>query len=394
MDVREHLTVAQCLPVDRSQATLIGRVWSPAVAGPTVALVRDDALYDLSRLATTVRDLLELDDPVTAIRNIESLPRIGDLAAILANSSERDRDVHAPWLLAPCDLQAIKASGVTFVSSMLERVIEEQARGDAAKAEGVRRSIVAVIGDNLSAVRPGSPDAARLKDVLIEQRVWSQYLEVGIGPDAEIFTKSQPMSAVGLGADVGLHPKSTWNNPEPEIVVAVNARGDTVGATLGNDVNLRDFEGRSALLLGKAKDNNASCAIGPLIRLFDDSFSIEDVRRCDLAMRVEGPDGFVLDGTSAMNKISRDPLDLVSQAIGPNHQYPDGLMLFLGTMFAPTKDRMAPGEGFTHVIGDIVTISTPLLGALVNRVDHADKIAPWTFGTGALMRNLAKRGLL
>jgi fumarylacetoacetate (FAA) hydrolase family protein len=394
MDVKERLTIAKCLPVDRSQATLIGRVWSPAVAGPIVALVRDDALYDLSQLAPTVRDLLEQDDPVTAIRNVESLPRIGDLAAILANSSERDRDVHAPRLLAPCDLQAIKASGVTFVSSMLERVIEEQARGDPAKAESVRRSIVAVIGDNLSAVRPGSPDAARLKEVLIEQHVWSQYLEVGIGPDAEIFTKSQPMSAVGLGADIGLHPKSTWNNPEPEIVLAVNGRGDTVGATLGNDVNLRDFEGRSALLLGKAKDNNGSCAIGPLIRLFDENFGIDDVRRCELAMRVDGPDSFVLDGASPMDKISRDPLDLVSQAIGPNHQYPDGLMLFMGTMFAPTKDRMAPGEGFTHVIGDIVTVSTPLLGALVNRVDHADKIAPWTFGTGALMRNLAKRGLL
>ena len=392
--MRERLTIAQCLPVDRSQATLIGRVWSPAVAGPIVALVRDDVLCDLSHLAPTVRDLLDLDDPIMAIRNIGSLPRIGDLAAILANSSERDRDVHSPWLLAPCDLQAIKASGVTFVSSMLERVIEEQARGDPAKAEAVRRSIVAVIGDNLSAVRPGSPDAARLKEVLIEQRAWSQYLEVGIGPDAEIFTKSQPMSAVGLGADIGLHPKSTWNNPEPEIVLAVSSSGRTVGATLGNDVNLRDFEGRSALLLGKAKDNNASCAIGPLIRLFDESFGIDDVRQCELAMRVDGPDGFVLDGSSPMNKISRDPLDLVSQAIGPNHQYPDGLMLFLGTMFAPTKDRLAPGEGFTHVLADIVTVTTPLLGALVNRVDHADKVAPWTFGTAALMRNLAKRGLL
>jgi fumarylacetoacetate (FAA) hydrolase family protein len=277
---------------------------------------------------------------------------------------------------------------------MLERVIEEQARGDPGKAEVVRRSIVAVIGDNLSAVRPGSPDALRLKDVLIKQHAWSQYLEVGIGPDAEIFSKAQPMSAVGLGADIGVHPKSMWNNPEPEIVLAVNSAGRTVGATLGNDVNLRDFEGRSALLLGKAKDNNASCAIGPLIRLFDESFCIDDVRQCELAMRVDGPDGFVLDGSSAMNKISRDPLDLVSAAIGASHQYPDGLMLFLGTMFAPTKDRLAAGEGFTHVVGDVVTIATPSLGALINRVDHADRIAPWTFGTAALMRNLAKRGLL
>ena len=392
--MRERLTLEHCLPADRAQATLIGRVWSPEVDGPVLALVRGDVLVDLSRIAPTAQGLLELDDPVRAVRGARDLPRIGDLSTVLANSSERERDGTAPWLLAPCDLQAIKASGVTFVSSMLERVIEEQARGDPAKAEAVRRSIVAVIGDNLSSVKPGSPEAARLKDVLIEQRVWSQYLEVGIGPDAEIFTKSQPMSAIGVGGDIGLHPKSEWNNPEPEIVLAVNSRGRTVGATLGNDVNLRDFEGRSALLLGKAKDNNASCAIGPFIRLFDERFGIDDVRQCELSMRVDGPDGFVLDGASSMARISRDPLDLVSHAIGPNHQYPDGLVLFLGTMFSPTKDRLAPGEGFTHVVGDIVTVTTPSLGALVNRVDHADKIAPWTFGTAALMRNLAARGVL
>jgi fumarylacetoacetate (FAA) hydrolase family protein len=297
-------------------------------------------------------------------------------------------------LLAPCDLQAIKASGVTFVSSMLERVIEEQARGDPAKAESIRKAIVGVIGDDLASVRPGSPEAARLKDVLIAQGAWSQYLEVGIGPDAEIFTKSQPMSAVGIGAEIGIHPKSEWNNPEPEIVLAVNSRGQAVGATLGNDVNLRDFEGRSALLLGKSKDNNASCAIGPFVRLFDDDFTLDDVRRCELALRVDGPDGFMLDGSSSMSMISRDPLDLVGQAIGANHQYPDGFMLFLGTMFAPTKDRHGPGKGFTHVLGDIVTIATPHLGALVNRVNRSDRIAPWTFGTRALAENLARRGLL
>ena len=392
--MKKRLTLAECLPVDRAHATLLGRVWSPAVAGPVLAILRDDVLFDLSRVAPTAQGLLEMDDPVRAIRAAGALPRIAELSRVLANSSERERDGEMPWLLAPCDLQAIKASGVTFVSSMLERVIEEQARGNPAKAEAVRRSIVAVIGDNLSSVKPGSPEAARLKAVLIGQRVWSQYLEVGIGPDAEIFTKSQPMSAIGLGGDIGLHPKSEWNNPEPEIVLAVNSRGRTVGATLGNDVNLRDFEGRSALLLGKAKDNNGSCAIGPFIRLFDERFGIDDVRRCELSMRVEGPEGFVLDGASSMARISRDPLNLVSHAIGPNHQYPDGLVLFLGTMFAPTKDRFAPGEGFTHVVGDIVTVTTPSLGALINRVDHADKIAPWTFGTAALMRNLAARGLL
>src|SRR5262249_36517204 len=228
-------------------------------------------------------------------------------------------------------------------------------------------------------------------DVLIAQKMWSQYLEVGIGPDAEIFTKSQPMWGVGIGAEIGIHPKSEWNNPEPEIVLAVNSRGKTVGATLGNDVNLRDFEGRSALLLGKAKDNNASCAIGPFVRLFDEHFTVDDVRGCELAMRVDGPDGFALTGSSAMAMISRDPLDLVGQAIGPNHQYPDGLMLFLGTMFAPTKARLAPGQGFTHVVGDVVTVATPLLGALVNLVNRSDRIDKWTFGTRALLESLARR---
>jgi fumarylacetoacetate (FAA) hydrolase family protein len=283
---------------------------------------------------------------------------------------------------------------VTFVASMIERVIEEQARGDPALAESVRREVVAVIGDDLSKVRPGSPDAMRLKQVLVARKLWSQYLEVGIGPDAEIFTKSQPMSAVGTGAEIGIHPASEWNNPEPEIVLVVNSRGETVGATLGNDVNLRDFEGRSALLLGKAKDNNASCAIGPFVRLFDAHFGLAEVRQAQLAMEVVGPEGFELAGSSNISMISRDPLDLVEHAIGPNHQYPDGLVLFLGTMFAPTKDRHGPGLGFTHVVGDLVAISTPTLGTLVNRVNTSDRIEPWRYGAGALMRDLARRGLL
>jgi fumarylacetoacetate (FAA) hydrolase family protein len=277
---------------------------------------------------------------------------------------------------------------------MLERVIEEQARGDASRAEAVRQAVVAVIGDNLSAVKPGSTEALRLKEVLIAQGAWSQYLEVGIGVDAEIFTKSQPMSSVGTGAEIGIHPASAWNNPEPEIVLAVNSRGQTVGASLGNDVNLRDFEGRSALLLGKAKDNTASCAIGPFIRLFDAHFRIDDVRQCDLAMRVTGPEGFVMEGSSSIGMISRDPLDLVAQAIGANHQYPDGFMLFLGTMFAPTQDRHGPGQGFTHVVGDVVTVATPRLGTLCNRVNTSDRVPPWTYGAAALMRDLARRQLL
>jgi fumarylacetoacetate (FAA) hydrolase family protein len=392
--VQLALDPKRCLPEDGARAILVGRAWIPAYDGPAVVAVRGDALVDLSRIAATTSLLLERDDAAAAIRAARDVETVATLAEALANSDPRTRDPAKPWLLAPCDLQAIKAAGVTFVASMLERVIEEQARGDPAKAASVRRAIVDVIGDDLRRVRPGSPEALRLKDVLVAQGAWSQYLEVGIGPDAEIFTKSQPMSAVGAGAEVGIHPKSAWNNPEPEIVLAVDSSGRAVGATLGNDVNLRDFEGRSALLLGKAKDNNASCAIGPFIRLFDADFTIDDVRSARIAMRIEGADGFVLDGESSIAEISRDPLDLVAQAIGANHQYPDGMMLFLGTMFAPTKDRFAPGQGFTHAVGDVVTIATPSLGALTNRVAHADAIAPWTFGAGALMRNLARRGLL
>ena len=392
--MQARLTVDHCLPRDLDRAHLIARVFVPELDGPIVARVTREGVIDLSRIAPTTSMLFELDDPVSAIDELPSVRPIAALDIVLRQSDPRARNAGGTHFLAPCDLQALKASGVTFVSSMLERVIEEQARGDPARAEGVRRAIVSVIGENLRAVKPGSSEAAKLKEVLVAQGVWSQYLEVGIGPDAEIFTKAQPMSAVGLGADIGIHPQSAWNNPEPEIVLAVNGRGRTVGATLGNDVNLRDFEGRSALLLGKAKDNNASCAIGPFIRLFDDRFTIDDVRKAHLTLHIEGDDGFVLDGESSMSQISRDPLDLVSHAIGPNHQYPDGLMLFLGTMFAPTKDRHGPGQGFTHDLGDIVTIATPTLGALVNRVQRSDRIAPWTFGAGALMRNLAKRGLL
>ncbi|WP_395687018.1 fumarylacetoacetate hydrolase family protein [Caenimonas koreensis] len=386
------LDLAATLPVDSQHALLVGRV-HVAGLGAVLVQVRADGVYDISSLAATCSDLLELRDLASALRSHTGV-KLGDTQDILANSAHNALDLSAPYFLAPCDLQAIKAAGVTFVSSMLERVIEEQARGDAAKAEGVRQAVVAVIGENLSAVKPGSPEAMQLKAVLIAQGVWSQYLEVGIGPDAEIFTKSQPMSAVGTGAEIGIHPESSWNNPEPEIVLAVNSRGEVQGATLGNDVNLRDFEGRSALLLGKAKDNNASCAIGPFIRIFDEHFTMDDVRQCDLAMQVRGTDGFVMEGASSISKISRDPLDLASQAIGANHQYPDGFMLFLGTMFAPTQDRHGPGQGFTHVVGDVVTVSTPRLGTLANRVNTSDKVAPWTYGAGQLMRDLARRDLL
>ncbi|RSZ30878.1 MULTISPECIES: fumarylacetoacetate hydrolase family protein [unclassified Variovorax] len=389
------LSISSGLPGDAERATLVGRLWQPGV-GPVLVAVHEGGLHDLSRLAPTMSDLLEgKEAPAQSVRRaLQSAPRIATLDEALANSDETTRDTGKPWLLAPCDLQAIKASGVTFVASLLERVIEEQARGDASKAEATRAAIGNVLGDNLADIVPGSPEAMKVKEVLIAQGAWSQYLEVGIGPDAEIFTKAPVLSAVGTGADVGIHSGSVWNNPEPEVVLAVNSRGETLGAALGNDVNLRDFEGRSALLLGKAKDNNASCAIGPFIRLFDAHFGIADVRRITVALEVNGPEGFTLKGSSSLSKISRDPLDLVAQTVGINHAYPDGFMLFLGTMFAPTQDRHGPGQGFTHVVGDRVRIAAPELGALVNRVVHADKAPMWTFGISALMRNLAARGLL
>ena len=387
--MNERLTLATTLPADADSALLVGRVQIEGM-GPVLVRVTRGEVTDLSALALTCSELLEMPHAAREVRTHRG-PVIGSTSAILSNSAYDRRQPASPWFLAPCDLQALKAAGVTFVASMLERVIEEQARGDASKAQAVRNAVVSVIGENLSAVRPGSPEAMRLKDVLIAQGVWSQYLEVGIGPDAEIFTKSQPMSAVGTGSEVGIHPKSEWNNPEPEVVLAVNSRGETVGAALGNDVNLRDFEGRSALLLGKAKDNNASCAIGPFIRLFDHGFGIDDVRRTDLAMKVTGADGFAMEGASSLAKISRDPLDLVAQAIGANHQYPDGFMLFLGTMFAPVQDRRGPGRGFTHEVGDVVSISTARLGTLANRVGTSDRVAPWTYGVRSLMRDLARR---
>ncbi|HWA51053.1 MAG TPA: fumarylacetoacetate hydrolase family protein [Dongiaceae bacterium] len=388
------LSAREALPDDGTAGTLVGRVWMPGShAGPSVVLAKSDGLYDLTANFPTLSALLENADPAKAAK-AAAKKRLCGLDDVLANTPPDARDPNKPYLLAPADLQALKACGVTFVLSMLERVIEERAKGDSKLADDIRASINEDIGGDLARVKPGSAEAERLKEALILRGLWSQYLEVGIGPYAEVFTKSQPMSSVGTGVDIGIHPESTWNNPEPEVVLAVNSAGKIVGATLGNDVNLRDFEGRSALLLGKAKDNNASCAIGPFLRLFDATFGLDDVRKQVITVRVDGPDQFVLDDSSSMAKISRDPADLVAQTIGANHQYPDGFLLFCGTMFAPIKDRDGSGKGFTHKIGDIVTIATPKLGALVNRVKHCGDVAPWTFGVGALMTNLARRGLL
>ncbi len=379
------------LPADLSDALLVGRVWRPdPVGGPSVVVVRGGEVVDITATAPTVSDLLDHPDRVSLARQAKG-ESLGDAHALMAATLQ---GAQGPRLLAPCDLQPVKAAGVTFAISLLERLIEEEAGGDAGRAEEIRVRMQALIGSDLSRLRPGSPEAIRLKAEMLERGQWSQYLEVGIGPDAEVFSKTPPMASVGFGARIGVLPESQWNNPEPEIVLAVDSRGEVVGATLGNDVNLRDIEGRSALLLTKAKDNNGSCAIGPFIRLFDGGFTLDSVRGADVSLHIEGPDGFTLDGVSHMREISRDPLDLVRQTHGAHHQYPDGFMLFLGTMFSPTKDRKGPGTGFTHVAGDRVVIASERLGALVNEVQLSTEIPPWTFGVRALYANLMARGLL
>jgi fumarylacetoacetate (FAA) hydrolase family protein len=384
---------AQVLPADGLAGTLVGRVWlGGSLPGPAVVALRADGVFDLSAHYPTMSTLLDTAQPALAARQAAG-QRLCSVAELLANSLPGSRNAALPWLLAPCDLQVVKAAGVTFAASMIERVIEEQARGDASLAQGLRAQVTALIGSSLADIRPGSPQAMALKALLQQKGLWSQYLEVGIGPDAEVFTKAPVLAAVGCGEDVGIRADSAWNNPEPEVVLAVNSRGDIVGATLGNDVNLRDIEGRSALLLGKAKDNNASCAIGPFIRLFDAGFGLDEVKGETVHLQVSGLDGYQLRGINTMASISRDPADLVAQTLAA-HQYPDGFMLFLGTLFAPIEDRDQPGAGFTHKLGDVVTIHSAWLGGLHNRVTHSETAAPWRFGLRAFMANLAARGLL
>jgi fumarylacetoacetate (FAA) hydrolase family protein len=381
------------LPQDGVAGTLVGRVWRAGKpGGPAVVALRPEGVFDVSRHFATMSTLLETDDPAQALRSAAGA-FLCTLEALLDNSKADGRDAALPWLLAPCDLQVVKAAGVTFASSLIERVIEEQAGGDPSRAQGLRSEITSLLGDSLANMRPGSEQAQALKVLLQQKKLWSQYLEVGIGPDAEIFTKAPVLAAVGHGQDIGIRADSAWNNPEPEVVLAVNSRGGIVGAALGNDVNLRDIEGRSALLLGKAKDNNASCAIGPFIRLFDGKFGLTDVCRETVHLHVQGDDGFTLRGVNTMASISRPPADLVAQALA-SHQYPDGFMLFLGTLFAPTEDRDQPGGGFTHKLGDVVTIHSHWLGALQNRVTHSESAPPWRFGLRAFIGNLAERGLL
>ncbi|MGH6987756.1 MAG: fumarylacetoacetate hydrolase family protein [Caulobacteraceae bacterium] len=373
-------SLADILPEDAFAGVLVGRVLLDD--GPHVVAVREEALFDLSQIAPTMSDLFDLEAPAEAVRATRG-ERLAGLAEAMGKGV----------LLAPCDLSAIKAAGVTFVGSLIERLVEERAEGDPAAAEALRDELNSLVGGALRGLKPGSEAAAALKTALVKKELWSQYLEVAIGPDAEIFTKAQPLSAVGWGARIGIHPRSAWSNPEPEIVLACSARGEAVGASLGNDVNLRDFEGRSALLLARAKDNNASCAIGPFVRLFDTGYSLDDVRRARVCLDVTGPDGFSVRGEYGLEEISRDPLELVAAAWS-EHQYPDGLMLFLGAGHVPTDDRRGLGQGFTHVDGDRVRIASPGLGVLLNTVARSNEAGPWTFGARALMHSLARRGLV
>ncbi|MBO3662564.1 fumarylacetoacetate hydrolase family protein [Microbacterium stercoris] len=384
-----HLA-SELLPADLEAATVVARLRVPGERGARVATVRGGRFVDITAHGPTVADLFDRADLLAVVREADA----GESWAVDdVVRATLDGSGSAPVLLSPIDLQVVKAAGVTFARSMIERVIEERAQGDATRAAEIREKVLGVVGAALTDLRPGSAEAAEVKRMLIAEGLWSQYLEVGIGPDPEIFTKAPVLSTVGTGAPIGVLSRSTWNNPEPEVVLAVTSAGRPVAATLGNDVNLRDFEGRSALLLGEAKDNNASAAIGPVLRLFDEGFGLDDVRGLEIALRIEGEDGFVLDDGSSMSQMSRTLEELVAHTIGAHHQYPDGFVLFTGTLFAPTQDRDSPGMGFTHRRGDVVRISTPALGTLVNTVRAAEECPPWEFGIRAFFADLAARGL-
>ncbi len=380
-------TPADTLPSDHQAATLLGRCWCPRRARGMPVLCKDGALHELE--LPTIAHILNTADPAQVVRASAGTVLV-QLEAALEAVGDRTR----PHLLPPVDLQPIKAAGVTFVDSMLERVIEEATRGDAATAAEARAAILEAIGDDVARLTPGSPEAMAFREAMLAADRWSPYLEVGLGPDAELFTKGSPMSGVGTGMPVGIRSDSDWNNPEPEVVLVIAPDGRIVGATLGNDVNLRDWEGRSALLLGRAKDNRSSASIGPFIRLFDchlgGAFDLDVVRREVVTLEVDGPEGFKLEAESSMARISRDPADLAAQLFD-DHDWPDGVVLYLGTMFAPTRDRpredgtTVAGDGFTHRIGDRVRISSARLGGLENEVRTCAACPPWTEGVSGLI---------
>jgi len=381
------MTARQILPLDADAALLVGRVWDPESGGPRVVSVRGEAVFDHTPEVATVSELMDLEDPSQLLASTRTAPK-WELAELVNASLAQDGE--RAHLLSPIDLQVVKACGVTFVDSMIERVIEERCSGDFQQAAAVRESVLGVLGADIASVQPGSAQARQVKEVLTAQGMWSQYLEVGLGPDPEVFTKAPVLASVGFGARIGIPSFSSWNNPEPELVLVVDSRGRVRGATLGNDVNLRDVEGRSALLLGMAKDNNASCAIGPFIRLFHGGFNLENLRNEDITLTVQGTDGYRLEGQNSLARISRPFEELVGAAFGKHHQYPDGFALFTGTLFAPTQDREVEGMGFTHKPGDTVTISSSCLGSLVNTTGTTEDLPPWTFGIRDLANYLSR----
>lgn len=379
-------TITDVLPKDR-EGLYVGRIWDPVRELPVPVLFSDGYLWDASLLAPSSSEVLELEDAARLLRGLK-----GDapLWAINDVTLESEGDLSSPRLLAPVDLQVIKACGVTFVGSMVERVIEERAGGNPQTAAEIRESMQTEVGVDLASVIPGSEEAATVKRALRARGWWSQYLEVGLGPDPEVFTKAPVLSSVGSGTDIGVPTFSSWNNPEPELVIVADSNGRMVGVTLGNDVNLRDVEGRSALLLGMAKDNNRSTALGPFIRLFDDNFTVEQARVLEITLRVDGPEGYSLKGLNSVSALSRSFEDLISATYGDHHQYPDGFALFTGTLFTPTEDRDVRGEGFTHKMGDVVVISNERLGTLVNRVGRSEELPPWTYGIRTLTRDVSR----
>lgn len=377
-------SITHVLPSDH-EGHFIGRVWDPGRSAPVPVLYRDGKVWDASTLATSTADLFDRDDLVEELITLQATRPRWDVEALTLEGEHSESD---PRLLAPIDFQVIKACGVTFVDSMLERVIEERSAGDPLAASRIREAMQKEVGFDLSSITPGSEEASAVKAALLERGWWSQYLEVGLGPDPEIFTKGPVLSAVGSGSFIGIPTFSTWNNPEPELVLILRSDGQPVGATLGNDVNLRDVEGRSALLLGMAKDNNRSTAIGPFVRIFDESFSIDDARTLEINLGVNGPDGFHLTGLNSVSALSRSFEELIDAAIGRHHQYPDGFVLFTGTLFAPSEDRDNPGEGFTHKLGDVVEITSPSLGSLINEVGISEDLEPWTYGIRSQVRDM------
>ena len=397
------VTARDVLPVDQTGGTFVGRVWDPARGVPVPVALRGAQVWDASELAGTSASLLEREGLALDLAGLFETPATWSVDDVrLPQELDAGDDPARPsalTLLAPIDLQVIKACGVTFAGSMIERLIEERAGGDPGSAQRIREEMTQAVGVDLAAIVPGSPEAAAVKEQLLSLGWWSQYLEVGLGPDPEVFTKGPLLSAVGSGDAIGIPAFSAWNNPEPELTLVVTADGRIAGVTLGNDVNLRDVEGRSALLLGMAKDNNRSTALGPVIRVFDESFTLDDARSVEIELRVEGAseadggDGFVLDGLNTVGALSRTFERLVEATLGDHHQYPDGCVILTGTLFAPTLDRDAPGEGFTHKHGDVVTIANPLVGRLVNTVGPTEQLAPWTYGVRALVADLAEAGL-